>query len=163
MGDQEQLRVEGLPPSIRGKITALMNAAEEAAFAGSQPPESREEITTNLQWARYELERTIMTLLERKKAEGAQAFPSTTQAFPSTTQEANERGVFYPKHHAGMTKREYYALTLLGGILSRSHPVGAGSKMSASAIQKARIELALQYAQELDQKLNPVAEEKDNG
>lgn len=156
MGDQEQLRVEGLPPSIRGKITALMKAADEAAFAGSQPPEMREEITTNLQWARYELERTIVTLLDRKKAEGSQAFPSTTH-------EANERGVFYPRHHAGMTKREYYALTLLGGILSRSHPVGAGSKMSASAIKKARIELALQYAQELDQKLNPVTEEKDNG
>lgn len=54
-----------LPPTIKAKITRYGNAAQEYAFTGAQPPENREAIQNDFKIARYNLERTILTLLER--------------------------------------------------------------------------------------------------
>lgn len=57
--------VDGLPPSIKGKITSALKAAQDYAFLGAAPPEDHDAVVENLQVARYDLERTIMTHLER--------------------------------------------------------------------------------------------------
>ena len=54
-----------LPPAIKAKITCYGNAAQEYAFHGAQPPEDHEGILNDFKVARYNLERTILTLLER--------------------------------------------------------------------------------------------------
>lgn len=55
------------PPAIRGKITELINAAHEAAFAGTLDPQDAESVRNNRDWARYCLETTILTHLERAR------------------------------------------------------------------------------------------------
>lgn len=54
------------PAPIKAKITAYMRAVEEFAFIGTQPPEDHDQITRDLKTARYNLEQTILTYLERK-------------------------------------------------------------------------------------------------
>lgn len=61
-----QYEVDGLPPPIKAKITQFDQACQEYAFMGSQPPEDHEAIVHDYLQARYNLERTIKTLLERK-------------------------------------------------------------------------------------------------
>ena len=53
-----------LASSIKAKITELENAAMEYAFVGSADVEDREAILQAAQVARYNLERTILTLLK---------------------------------------------------------------------------------------------------
>lgn len=65
MDDPNLAGVDGLPRPIKAKITQLINASREAAFAGSQPPEDRQAIREYQDVCRYNLERTIMTLLEK--------------------------------------------------------------------------------------------------
>lgn len=54
------------PAQIKAKITAYMRAVEKFAFLGAQPPEDRDQIEQDLKFARYNLEQTILTHLERK-------------------------------------------------------------------------------------------------
>lgn len=58
--------VEGIPRSIKAKITELINASKNHAFLGSQDPEDHEEIEEYLHVARYNLERTIKTEMSKK-------------------------------------------------------------------------------------------------
>jgi len=53
-----------LASSIKAKITELENAAMEYALVGSADVEDREAILQAVQVARYNLERTILTLLK---------------------------------------------------------------------------------------------------
>lgn len=68
--DDPNYTVEGLPPSIKGKITQFYNAVTEYACIGTQDPEFRGDIKDALVEARYELERTIKTLLDRDDTTG---------------------------------------------------------------------------------------------
>jgi Txe/YoeB family toxin of Txe-Axe toxin-antitoxin module len=52
------------PAAIKAKITALEGAVMDYAFAGSQPPEDREQILQDTQFRRYNLERTILTCID---------------------------------------------------------------------------------------------------
>ncbi len=65
MSQDPNYRVEGLPPAIRGKVTQLINAAHDAAWVGSAHPFDMDDIREYEHISRYELERTIMTHLER--------------------------------------------------------------------------------------------------
>lgn len=60
-------QVDGLPPAIKAKITQLVRASIELGFIGSQPPEYHEAIEEEYLTRRYNLERTIMTHLDRAK------------------------------------------------------------------------------------------------
>lgn len=62
-----EYHVEGVPPYILGKITQLQRASHEAAHAGSHMPEHASRIREYEHWCRYELERTIRTLLDRSE------------------------------------------------------------------------------------------------
>lgn len=62
----QNYHVDGLPRSIKAKITEFGNAAAEYAFIGAAHPGDYETIEDNAQIARYDLERTIETVLERK-------------------------------------------------------------------------------------------------
>ena len=42
--------------------------------------------------------------------------PDGGAAFPGTTSEPNERGVFYPVHHQGMSLRDWFAGQALAGL-----------------------------------------------
>ncbi len=66
MASDPNYRVEGLPPAIRGKVTQLMNASHDAAFAGSAHPDDMDSTREYEQVCRYELERTILTHLQRE-------------------------------------------------------------------------------------------------
>lgn len=56
-----------IPPSIKGKITELMRAAERAAFAGSMPKQEASDARQSLDTAKYNLQATIQTALEKAK------------------------------------------------------------------------------------------------
>lgn len=58
--------IDNLPNSIKARITALIRATEEHAWLGSQPIEDQEAIEEGLKIARYNLERTIVTVLNQK-------------------------------------------------------------------------------------------------
>lgn len=57
--------VDGTPPAILGKITLLIDAAMTYAFRGSMAPDTADAAEEDLQIARYDLERTIKTVLSR--------------------------------------------------------------------------------------------------
>jgi len=61
--------VADLPPAIKGKVTEFAKACGEYAFIGtySEDQEICEAIETGFQVARYDLEKTIMTFLNRAK------------------------------------------------------------------------------------------------
>lgn len=61
------------PPEIKAKITALENAALDCAFAGSQHPDDADAIRADAQGARYCLEQTILTAIEKAVVEAHQA------------------------------------------------------------------------------------------
>jgi hypothetical protein len=63
MGDHNY-RVDGLPSSIRAKITELIEAAMKSGRNGVLS--ERESGNDNVDWCRYQLERTIETHLKRK-------------------------------------------------------------------------------------------------
>lgn len=60
-------KVDGIPPSIRGKMTEFLDATREYAFIGAAYSDDRQAIEDNMQIAWYNLERTIMTELEKVK------------------------------------------------------------------------------------------------
>lgn len=64
--DYPEYRVSGLPKQIRQKTTLLINASREYATIGMLPMEEREPCRRRLMQARYELEQTILTLLNKK-------------------------------------------------------------------------------------------------
>lgn len=66
-------RVEGVPPSIRGKITQLMNATHDAAFSGMHDPDVSNQLIEYEKVCRYNLERTILTEIAKatRKKKGA--------------------------------------------------------------------------------------------
>lgn len=57
-----------LPAPIKAMITRYGNAAQEYAFHGSQPPENHAAIIDDFKIARYNLERTILTMLAASKS-----------------------------------------------------------------------------------------------
>jgi hypothetical protein len=59
--------VDGITPSIKAKITQLISASKEYAFIGAAEVEDREGIEEELHIARYNLERTILTVLKSQK------------------------------------------------------------------------------------------------
>ena len=61
----QTLRVEGIPPAILAKITEYTRACFERAFIGAQEPDDHEAIEFFYENARYNLERTIKTELEK--------------------------------------------------------------------------------------------------
>lgn len=52
-----------LNTAIKGKVTALMNAADEAAFVGAQEPDVGEWLIEYAYYSRYCLETTIATVI----------------------------------------------------------------------------------------------------
>lgn len=56
-----------IPPSIKGKITELIRAADQAAFAGSMSPQDAVDARQSLETAKYNLQATIQTALEKAK------------------------------------------------------------------------------------------------
>jgi hypothetical protein len=61
--------VDSLSPSIKAKITKLIGASKEYAFIGAlTDSEEQDGVEEELHIARYNLERTILTLV--KKAQG---------------------------------------------------------------------------------------------
>jgi len=60
-------QVEGLPPSIKGKITEFADACRSYAFKGSYDTYHAAEVEEAFHVARYDLERTIATHLEKAK------------------------------------------------------------------------------------------------
>lgn len=58
------LRTE-LPASLKAKITQHEAAIRELAFQGAAAPEDRQAILEHARHTRYELERTILTHIER--------------------------------------------------------------------------------------------------
>ena len=54
-----------IPTSIKAKITEMINAADQAAMAGSYSPEQAKESREWLTEARYNLEATIQTALKK--------------------------------------------------------------------------------------------------
>lgn len=55
------------PPVIKAKITAYGRAMRDYAWKGAQPPEDQEAIEEALKLARYDLERTILTVLQNQQ------------------------------------------------------------------------------------------------
>lgn len=53
------------PPHIKAKITQFETAMMEFAFVGSVDPADRPRITRDAQFARYNLEQTILTELKK--------------------------------------------------------------------------------------------------
>ena len=53
------------PAPIKAKITAYMKAVQNHAWKGAQDPEDHAQIERDLQIARYNLEQTILTHIER--------------------------------------------------------------------------------------------------
>ena len=45
-------------------------------------------------------------------------------AFPGTTSQPNERGVYYPVHHQGMSLRDYFAGQALAGMMANCDGTG---------------------------------------
>ncbi len=62
------LRVEGIPPSILGKITEYTDACFERAFIGTLDAEDHLTVEELYHISRYNLERTIKTELEKARA-----------------------------------------------------------------------------------------------
>lgn len=62
---EEHYYVDGVPSSIKAKITAFSQAAQDYAFIGSQPPEDHAEIEEEFHRARYNLELSVKTHLDR--------------------------------------------------------------------------------------------------
>ena len=65
--DQDYV-VDGISPSIKAKITKLIDASMYYAFIRASEPADREAIEHRLHKTRCDLERTILTLV--KKAQG---------------------------------------------------------------------------------------------
>jgi hypothetical protein len=63
-GADHNYRVSGLPPSIRAKITELIEASMDA---GGEVLSEHESGNDHVDWCRYQLERTIMTKLNEKE------------------------------------------------------------------------------------------------
>lgn len=63
-------RVEGLPPSVRGKVTQFAEACMDYALIGCAHPLDMDDIEEYYHICRYELERTVLTLIEREKKKG---------------------------------------------------------------------------------------------
>lgn len=61
------------PAAIKAKITALETAAIEYAFKGTHDPEDYDAIIEDAQVARYNLERAILTAIEKAVVEAHQA------------------------------------------------------------------------------------------
>lgn len=61
----QEYRVEGIPPAILGKITEFQDAVHQYAFKGAADPLDYDDIIEQLCIARYNLERTIKTYLEK--------------------------------------------------------------------------------------------------
>lgn len=57
-----------LPAPIKAKITQLENAHRALAFIGAKMPEDHEAIQEEYDVARYNLERTILTFIDRAAA-----------------------------------------------------------------------------------------------
>lgn len=60
-------RVEGLPPSVRSKVTQFAQACMDYAFIGCAHPLDMDNIEEYYHISRYELERTVLTLIERER------------------------------------------------------------------------------------------------
>lgn len=56
-----------IPSSIKGKITELMTAANNAAFAGTMSPQNAVDARQSLETAKYNLQATIKTALEKAR------------------------------------------------------------------------------------------------
>lgn len=63
-------QVDGLPPSIKGKVTELAEASMNYAFVGAADPLDMPGIEEAFHIARHDLERTVKTLLDREKPKG---------------------------------------------------------------------------------------------
>lgn len=74
-------RVDSLPIPIKAKITELENAICDLSWMGSQPPEHHASILEMVQTARYNLERTICTLLNRAAKEAAEEEEDEDEGF----------------------------------------------------------------------------------
>lgn len=53
------------PAPIKAKITAYMKAVQDFAFKGTQDPKDHAQIVRDLASARYNLEQTILTYIEK--------------------------------------------------------------------------------------------------
>ncbi len=62
---------ENIP--IKGRITQLIRAAQDAAFSGSQPVEDRDEIVAHLHMCRQELENLIHDRFSERADNSAQS------------------------------------------------------------------------------------------
>lgn len=67
---KDEYEVRNVPPCIKGKVTQLINAAHEAAFAGAQPPAVARYLEEKQDIARYNLLQTIKTELEKAAKKG---------------------------------------------------------------------------------------------
>ena len=63
--DDPDYRVSGLPRQIRAKTTAYANAARQLAFISNYLPHERDAIRDRFLQARYDLEKTILTLINK--------------------------------------------------------------------------------------------------
>ena len=66
MNSQDPNYFVSIPPPIKAKITRLLTAAHDAAFVGAAHPGDMQQIKDDLHTARYNLERTIQTFLDRE-------------------------------------------------------------------------------------------------
>ncbi len=62
----EEDKVDGISPSIRGKMTEFFDAAMQYAFLGSMMVGDRDAVKNDMHAAWYNLERTIKTELDKK-------------------------------------------------------------------------------------------------
>ena len=53
--------------------------------------------------------------------------PDGGPAFPGTTSQPNERGVYYPVHHQGMSLRDWFAGQALSGLVGKPERVNSES------------------------------------
>ena len=67
MPSEQEYRVEGLPPTIRAKMTEFFDVATDYAFRGSMDDAREAEVYESMGIAKYNLERTIKTLLDRAR------------------------------------------------------------------------------------------------
>lgn len=81
-------QVEGVPPSIKGKVTSLCEAAMDYAFIGMAEKDDRESIEQSFEIARYNLIQTIKTVTSFKKMEDLQQ--NFQNIMDQTTKERDE-------------------------------------------------------------------------
>lgn len=70
-----------IPAPIKAKITQFKNATVDMAFVGMAMPEDRAQIEEYFEVARYDLERTIKTFLERQSVNQEDIAPIYQQIF----------------------------------------------------------------------------------